>query len=316
MSTPATTPSPLAEHRSFLFGLCYRMTGSAADAEDLVQETFVRALERPPARTSDPWRPWLTTVAMNLSRDALRKRRRTPYEGPWLPSPIALEEDPPSFEAAARDGDPGTAGRYDLLESASFAFLLALEVLTPAQRAVLLLRDVFDYSVTETAAALAMSEPNVKTTHHRARKALEPYDAHRYRPSPERGARSIEALTRFLQGLAAGDVAGVEATLAASVRMTADSGGEFTAGRKVMAGIERVRKLWFGLQKQGSRFPMRFSFVTLNGMPALVIERDWFEKPHAPRFVLRCEIDDEGRITELQTVVATRKLAAIAPLPA
>ena len=160
-------------HRAFLWGLCYRLTGSAADAEDLVQETFVRALSHPPARTDEPWRPWLVRVALNLGRDLLRRRRRRRYVGPWLPSPIETEDVPPSFEPA---GDESPAARYDLLESVSFAFLLALEALTPAQRAVLLLRDVFDYSVRETARALGFTEANVKTLHLRARRALAAYD--------------------------------------------------------------------------------------------------------------------------------------------
>jgi RNA polymerase sigma factor (sigma-70 family) len=77
----------LEPHRRHLWGLCYRMTGNAADADELVQDTFMRALERPPARTDQPWRPWLVRVAMNLSRDLLRHRRRSPYRGVWLPSP-------------------------------------------------------------------------------------------------------------------------------------------------------------------------------------------------------------------------------------
>jgi len=82
---PAGHAAAFREHERFLWALCYRMTGSAADADDLVQETFVRALERPPPRTDLPWRPWLTRVAMNLARDALRRRRRRGYVGPWLP---------------------------------------------------------------------------------------------------------------------------------------------------------------------------------------------------------------------------------------
>src|SRR6185295_2830674 len=148
-------------HERFLWGLCYRLTGSAADADDLVQETFVRAIERPPARTDMPWRPWLVRVALNLGRDLLRRRRRAGYVGPWLPAPIDTGDDasPPSFEPEI-PGVGSTEGRYDLLESVTFAFLLALEALTPTQRAVLLLRDVFDYSVREVADALDLSEAN------------------------------------------------------------------------------------------------------------------------------------------------------------
>ncbi len=74
-------------------GLCYRMTGDAADAEDLVQETFARAVTSPPARTDEPWRPWLVRVAVNLARDRLRRRRRKGYTGPWLPSPIETGDE-------------------------------------------------------------------------------------------------------------------------------------------------------------------------------------------------------------------------------
>ena len=81
-----------AEQRDFLWGYCYRMTGSAADAEDMVQETFIRAWQRPPADTSRPWRPWLVRVATNLVRDAARKNQRRQYTGPWLPSPVETEE--------------------------------------------------------------------------------------------------------------------------------------------------------------------------------------------------------------------------------
>ncbi|HEY9231828.1 MAG TPA: sigma-70 family RNA polymerase sigma factor, partial [Blastocatellia bacterium] len=82
----------LENDRRLLWGLCYRMTGNAADADDLVQETFVRALEHPPRRTDEPLRPWLVRVALNLSRDLLRRRRRRDYTGPWLPSPVPTDE--------------------------------------------------------------------------------------------------------------------------------------------------------------------------------------------------------------------------------
>src|SRR5215218_3543413 len=148
------------ENRRFLWGLCYRMTGNAADADEIVQETFVRAMEKPPRKISEPWLPWLTTVAMNLSRDFLRRRRKIEYVGPWLPSPIPIG-DLQLTEPAAENGQ-SHAARYDLRESVSIAFLLALEALTPAQRAALLLRDVFDYSTKEAATVLRMTEANLK----------------------------------------------------------------------------------------------------------------------------------------------------------
>ena len=120
------TEDLFTQHRRFLWGLCYRLTGRAADADDFVQETFVRAIERPPTRLKNPLRPWLVRVAMKLGRDLLRRQRRAAYTGPWLPSPIETNGDDslPSHEVALEGGSP--EGRYELLESVSFALLLAL----------------------------------------------------------------------------------------------------------------------------------------------------------------------------------------------
>src|SRR5438552_11485670 len=114
MSVPAAILNDIFKaHERFLWGLCYRLTGNAADADDLVQETFVRALERPPARTDVPWRPWLVRVAVNLGRDLLRRRRRAGYVGPWLPAPIDTGEQvsTPAFEPEVA-GFGTTDGRY------------------------------------------------------------------------------------------------------------------------------------------------------------------------------------------------------------
>src|SRR5205814_711301 len=214
------------EHRGFLWSLCYRMTGSAADADDVVQDAFVRAMERPPRRIEEPLRPWLVKVALNLARDHLRRRRRRDYVGPWLPSPIETDSEPPSHETATSEG------RYDLLESVSFAFLVALEALTPTQRAVLLLRDVFDYSVKETAEALDLTETNVKTTLHRARRAMEAYNRARQIPTAARQEATAAALRQFLQALQEHDVGAIETLLADEVRTTTDGGGEFRSALK------------------------------------------------------------------------------------
>ncbi|MCA9513264.1 MAG: sigma-70 family RNA polymerase sigma factor, partial [Myxococcales bacterium] len=141
MPSDARVAEPLARaferDRRHVWGLCYRMTGSAADADDLVQDTFERALTRPPADLSRGLRPWLTKVALNLGRDALRRRQANSYVGPWLPAPIEIGDEPPCAEAWTEEG-ASTAGRYDLMESVSMAFLVALEALSPKQRAVLL----------------------------------------------------------------------------------------------------------------------------------------------------------------------------------
>ena len=176
----------LETDRRLLWGLCYRMTGNAADADDLVQETFVRAIEKPPRRANEPLRPWLVRVAMNLSRDLLRRRKRRGYVGPWLPSPVPTDEESPASYEPLAPSENSPAARYDLMESVSFAFLLALEALTPSGRAVLLLRDVFDYSTSETAEALDITESYVKVLLLRARRKMREYDKSRAAPSPAR----------------------------------------------------------------------------------------------------------------------------------
>ena len=184
-------PQLFAAHRRLVWGLCYRMTGSAADADDLVQETFLRALERPPADSARDPRPWLVRVAINLSRDHLRARQRRGYTGPFLAAPIDTSHLP--ADEALR---PDT--RYGALESLSFAFLAALESLTPRQRAVTVLCDVMGYAVREAALALQLSEANVKTTHHRARVARASYDATRRPITRAAQALALRRLRAFL----------------------------------------------------------------------------------------------------------------------
>jgi len=298
-------------HERFLWGLCYRLTGSAADADDLVQETFVRVMERPPRDVLAPWRPWLVRVAINLGRDHLRRRKRRAYVGPWLPSPVETgeEESPPAHEPVL-EGELSTEGRYDLLESVSYAFLLALEALTPQQRAVLLLRDVFDYSVRDTAEALDMTEPNVKTTHHRARRAMREYDRHRCVPTRALQERTRQVLARFVSALASQDVAAVEAMLSESVRAVSDGGGEYFAARVPLIGPPRVAK--FHLKISSYRLATaRLEMRMINGLPALVGEFGATPPGQPPRMVLRCDIDTQGRITHLHSVVASRKLSAV-----
>lgn len=317
---PMTTVSARAieevfqAHERFLWGVCYRMTGNAADADDLVQETFVRAMKSPPARTAEPWRPWLVRVAMNLSRDLLRRRKRQSYEGLWLPSPIETDTEPPAFEPPDESGTPAT--RYDLIESVSYAFLLALEALTPTQRAVLLLREVFDYSVLETAAALGMSEANVKTTLHRARKAIQTYDRARQPLTQAWQERVQQAMQKFLGCLFNHDVAGAEAMLAENVRQLSDGGGEFHAARVPVIGREKVllfhsRLLQIAASKA---YEVRSEWRVLNGLPALVFEIPNIPAGFAPRTVMLCQVDAEGRIAQIHSVLASRKLTALRPI--
>jgi RNA polymerase sigma-70 factor (ECF subfamily) len=290
----------------FLWSLAYRMTGVAADADDVVQETFARAIEHPPPRLDEPLRPWLTRVALNVARDALRRRKRRPYVGPWLPSPVETAD----LDETAADA-PGADARYDLRESASYAFLVALEVLSAQQRAVLLLRDVLDYSVHEAAAALSLSESNVKTTHHRARRAMAEYDANRRPLDAALAEATRAALERFLVAIVAEDAAAVAACLTEAARATSDGGGEYLAALQPVRGRDRVARFIVGLQRKthtGGRFALR----DVNGLPALVAEVHTKTARWGPRFVLRCDVDDAGAIREVHIVVASAKLSAVA----
>lgn len=298
------------EHQRFLWGLCYRLTGSAADADDVVQATFVRALEHPPERTDEPWRPWLTRVALNLGKDLLRRRKRRGYVGPWLPSPLEIDEQAiASFEPELASGTT-TEGRYDMLESVSMAFLLALEALTPKQRAVLLLRDVFDYTVAETADALGVSEADVKTTHHRARRAMESYDRQRCRPTREVQEKTRDAVTRLLAALTTGDTEAAERVLAPSVVALTDGGGEYLAARQPVIGRDRVLRFFVSiLRKRPGVLTSRATVI--NGLPALVSEYSEDAPRLAPRQVTCFTIDAEGRIDRIFSVLASTKLTAI-----
>ncbi len=298
------------EHRPLLWSLCYRMLGSAADAEDAVQDTFVRAIEQPPPRTDLPIRPWLVRVALNRSRDLLRRRKRRSYVGPWLPSPIDTGDEaaPPAHEPAV-DGLQTLEGRYDLLESVSFAFLLALEALTPTQRAVLLLRDVFDYSVKETADALDMTEANVKTTHHRARRTMDGYERRRLIPTVAVQSQARATLTSFLRCLEQHDVRGIEALLADNVRTLTDGGGEFQSALRPIVGRDKVTRFYLAVTETGPGLGVQMP--TLNGMPGVVVDFPSARGPQAPRLALTIDLDRDGKISWIYVVSASRKLTAL-----
>jgi RNA polymerase sigma-70 factor (ECF subfamily) len=196
-----------------------------------------------------------------------------------------------------------------LLESVSLAFLVALERLTPRQRAVLLLRDVFDYSVKETAGALDLSEANVKTTHHRARQAMSSYDARRRVPTVPVQEAHRAALLQFLERLQANDVAGVEALLAEDARTTTDGGGEFRSALRTIVGRDKVARFYLAVSNIGQGHTARV--VMLNGLPAAVIDTTIVPPRVAPRSVMQVDIDASGRITHIYVVSATAKLTGV-----
>jgi len=298
----------LERHRPLLWNLGYRMTGSAADADDVVQEAFVRALEHPPQWVADdaPIRPWLVRVTMNVARDLLRRRKRREYVGPWLPEPVDVESvpgPPPDWPEA----------RYGAAESSSYAFLLALELLTPLQRAVLLLRDVLDLDLRETAAALDTSEGAVKAAHHRARKALESYDRAREVPSAELVERSRVALARLRSALAAGDAQAFAALLTDDVRTFNDAGGRYLAALKPIFGRDKVARFYLALASGGRTW--RGDLLLANGLPALLLDLENPPQREAPRALIRVELARDDRIREIHVVLAPKKLERLGIFP-
>ncbi len=285
------------EQRRRLWGLAYRLTGCAADADDVVQETFARWLERSPESPAPD--AWLVRVATRIGIDVLRARRRRGYVGPWLPSPVADE---------ATD-DP--ASRYGLAESASVAFLIALEALSPRPRAVLLLRDVLGYSAAETAAIVGATEGGVRVMHLRARRALAEYDRARTLPSAELRARHRAVLERFLAALAAQDARALEALLVEDVRTRTDGGGRFTALRAPLQGRARVARFFLRAAQQRAAAGVETQIVPLNGMPAAVLRLARPVRRQAPVVVLTLQLAADGRVREIDAVMAPAKLTAV-----
>ena len=292
------------EHGDFLRGYCYRLTGTLQDAHDLVQETFVRAIERPPRDTAASWRPWLARVATNLRRDRLRRDRRE-YVGSWLPAPL----DTAAF-TWWRAGLDDVEGRYQAAESVTFAFLLALETLTPLQRAVLLLRDVYDYSTRECAQALDSSEANVKTTLHRARRRLEEYDHRRHPPGPRVSGDTAGALERLVACFSRQDPAAMEALLARDVEAWSDGGGRFYAAKKPVRGREKVALFFSNIAREGGG-PVRFTPREWNGLPGVFVERLGLPDRFAPRWAFALELDADGLIRRTYSVLNPDKLGGI-----
>lgn len=299
----------LGAHRPAVWALGYRMLGTVADADDLVQDTAVRLLERPPPDLERSLRPWLIRVATNLAKDRLRRRRRRAYDGPWLPAPLADVEELLAEEQSlwARDVVSPQAA-VSRAESLRYAFMVALEALTPQQRAVLLLRDVFGLSTKEVERALDMGASNVKVTLHRARKALDGYGG-----DAAPGGAALDVVTSLLTCLAARDADGAAALLAADVLTTTDAGGRFAAARNRVQGRARVITLLLGLAtKFGER--MAIAPATVHGAPAVLVTDLHPGRPGAPvapRQTLVFDVDSDGRVRNVWGQMIPEKLVAI-----
>jgi RNA polymerase sigma-70 factor (ECF subfamily) len=249
--------------RPLVFSIAYRMLGSASDAEDIVQEAFLRmhreqvkgtAIESPQA--------YLSAITTRLSIDHLRSARvrRERYAGTWLPEPLLTDEQPDVAEHA------------DTADSLSMAFLVLLESLTPVERAVFLLREVFDYSYDQIATIVGKSEDNCRQIAVRARRQI---DAKRPRFEASRKHRE-ELARRFFEAVATQDAAGLADLLAADVVAYADGGGKAAAFPRPVHGRERVARVLLGAAARGQRLAVRgMRFVAINGQPgALFLGQD------------------------------------------
>ncbi len=280
-------------YRSYLFAIAYRMLGSAMDAEDMVQETYLRYQATPP-ETIRSLKAFLTTILTRLCMDQLQlaRRQREHYLGPWLPEPLITE----------RTSEPGDlAERVEMDESISLAFLLLLEELQPIERAVFLLREVFEYDYAEIGVFLGKSEVACRQSFSRAKKHLADH-----RP---RFSTSLEThqqlLTSFFQAAQEGDMAALMDLLAEDVTLWADSGGKVkgAASRPVVGRMDVLR---YGLGTR--RFlpeGYRVEVAEVNAQPALII------RDGARAFLVFTIEVEAGRIQTIRVMGNPEKLAKI-----
>jgi RNA polymerase sigma-70 factor (ECF subfamily) len=209
-----------------LFSIAYRMLGSVMEAEDIVQETFLRYAGTPTDTIASP-KAFLSTITTRLCLDHLKSAKvsREEYIGPWLPEPLRTDEAPVPL--------------VDKYEMISMAALVLLENLSPLERAVFLLREVFDYSYTEIAGIVEKSEANCRQIYHRARQYLHQHRP-RFKPSP---AAQQKLVTSFLQAIQTGDVEVLTTLLAKDAILWSDGGGKATAARQPVVGQDRIARL-------------------------------------------------------------------------
>jgi RNA polymerase sigma-70 factor (ECF subfamily) len=200
--------------------------------------------------------------------------------------------------------------RYSMIESVSFAFLLALEALGPKQRAVLLLRDVFGYSARHTASVLGLSEENVRIIHHRVRRAMQQYDRERQAPTQALREQTQRVLATFVRSLISQDMATLEALLAEGVRTVTDGGGEYNALRAPLVGRSKVVVFHLRITQRRAQGVSLIPRM-MNGLPAVLVKFATARPGQVQRLVLRCDLDKEGRIQEIHSILASRKLTAV-----
>jgi RNA polymerase sigma-70 factor (ECF subfamily) len=255
----AVQSDPFEEYRSLLFAMAYRMLGSAMEAEDIVQEAYLRYRATPPESIRS-LKSFLTTIVHHLCIDHLRSAQvqRENYVGPWLPEPIITDESASMTSPLHQIMDR---------ESISMAFLVLLESLSPLERAVFLLREVFDYEYAEIAQITGRDEVACRQLFSRAKKHIS-QNRPRFPASPETHAKM---LNRFMEACIAGDIDGLMSLLAEDVTAWMDAGGKVTAGaRQMVQGRDTVAR---GIIGHLARAPegMTVDVAEVNGFPALLV---------------------------------------------
>jgi RNA polymerase sigma-70 factor (ECF subfamily) len=277
-TTTATRTTVYQELRPLLFSIAYRMVGSASDAEDLVQEAFLR-FHREARRGTEIASPkaWLTTVTTRLAINHAQSARvhRERYVGTWLPEPIVTDTDPGDLMRDAETAD-----------SLSLAFLVLLESLGPVERAVFLLREVFDYGYDEIAAVVGKSPDNCRQIAVRARRQVE---AKKPRFAASRRKRE-ELARRFFEAVEADDTQGLVGLLAADVVVYGDGGGKAPAILRPIFGRERAVRLLTNRRAAAERLGVRsIRYVEVNGQPGAL----YLDAEGRPMGVMSLDIADD-----------------------
>jgi len=274
------------QHRPALFGLAYRMLGARADAEDIVQDAFLRWQDAPLDQIRSP-RSYLMTVAARLALDALNAahRKRETYFGEWLPEPLVTAETPDRTLEKA--------------ESLSIAFLHLLEALSPAERVAFLMREVFDESYEEVAQALETSEANSRQLVARAKKHLQ---ERRPRFVVDR-ARHEAVLYRFLTACSSGDTGALFSMIKEDAIVHGDGGGKAPAVVNPIYGAEKIVRLMLGLVRRQQPELQGGYITTINGQPGFV-----FTLGDHVASVLTLDLDEDDRIQAIYFVANPDKL--------
>jgi len=291
------TDAPYEELRPLLFSIAYRMIGSVSEAEDIVQEAFLR-IHRAEAEgtTVESPKAYLSTVTTRLSIDHLKSARvrREQYFGQWLPEPLLTDGSAPDAAAHAETAD-----------SLSMAFLVLLESLTPVERAVFLLREVFDYGYAEIARIVDRTEDNCRQLYVRARRHV---DEGRPRFEASRKQRD-ELVERFFAAAERGDLAALEEMLAADVVVYGDGGGKAPSWPKPIVGRERVAKLIAGTVAQAKALGVTLRTAHVNGQPGVL----FLDEEDRLGAVMSLDVAD-GVVQTIRGVTNPDKLEHLGPL--